>query len=37
MPWIFIVDGNGLVRGKYQGVIGSADIDVLVALIEQGG
>ncbi|MFI5255316.1 MAG: hypothetical protein ACHQ15_07660, partial [Candidatus Limnocylindrales bacterium] len=37
MPWIFIVDGQGLVRAKYQGVIGSEDVDVIVALIEQGG
>ncbi|HEY5628231.1 MAG TPA: hypothetical protein VIR16_01860, partial [Candidatus Limnocylindrales bacterium] len=37
MPWIFVVDGNGILRAKYQGVIGSDDVDVIVSLIEQGG
>lgn len=37
MPWVFVVDGDGLVRAKYQGVMGSADVDVIVALIAQGG
>ncbi len=37
MPWVFIVDGDGIVRAKYQGVMGSDDIDVIVALIAQGG
>jgi protein SCO1 len=37
MPWTFVVDGNGIVRAKYQGVMGSADVDVIVSLIEQGG
>lgn len=37
MPWVFIVDGYGVVRAKYQGVMGSADVDVIVALIEQAG
>jgi protein SCO1/2 len=37
MPWIFVVDGQGIVRAKYQGVIGSEDVDVIVALIAQGG
>ena len=37
MPWIFVVDGHGIVRAKYQGVSGSADVDVIVSLIEQGG
>jgi protein SCO1/2 len=37
MPWIFVVDGHGIVRAKYQGVTGSADVDVIVSLIEQGG
>jgi cytochrome oxidase Cu insertion factor (SCO1/SenC/PrrC family) len=35
MPWIFVVDGAGSVRAKYQAVIGSADIDVILALIAQ--
>ena len=37
MPWVFVVDGNGIVRAKYQGVMGSADIDVVLALITSGG
>ncbi len=37
MPWVFVVDGHGVVRAKYQGVSGSADVDVIVSLIEQGG
>jgi len=37
MPWVFVVDGNGTVRAKYQGIVGSADIDVMLALIAAGG
>ena len=37
MPWIFVVDGHGIVRAKYQGVSGSDDVDVIVSLIAQGG
>jgi protein SCO1/2 len=37
MPWVFVVDGNGVVRAKYQGVIGSADIDVIIAMVLAGG
>jgi hypothetical protein len=37
MPWIFVVDGSGIVRAKYQGVIGSDDVDVILSLIAQGG
>jgi len=37
MPWVFVVDGSGVVRAKYQGVMGSDDVDVLMSLIEQGG
>ena len=37
MPWVFVVDATGIVRAKYQGVMGSDDIDVIVALIAQGG
>jgi protein SCO1/2 len=36
MPWIFIVDADGIVRAKYQGVVGSADVDVILSLIAQG-
>ena len=37
MPWIFIVDGAGIVRAKYQGVMGSADVDVMLSLLEREG
>jgi protein SCO1/2 len=37
MPWIFVVDGNGLVRAKYRDVIGSADVDVILSMIMAGG
>lgn len=33
MPWIFVVDGEGRVRAKYQGVMGSADVDVLLTML----
>jgi protein SCO1/2 len=33
MPWVFVVDGDGIVRAKYQGIIGSADIDVILSQI----
>jgi hypothetical protein len=36
MPWIFVVDGDGVVRAKYQGVRGTSDVDVMLALIAQG-
>ena len=35
MPWVFVVDAHGIVRAKYQGVMGSDDIDVIVALLAQ--
>ncbi len=39
MPWIFVVDGKGIVRAKYTGIVGSADVDVILSQIraEQGG
>jgi protein SCO1/2 len=37
MPWIFVVDGNGIVRAKYRDVIGSADVDVIISMILAGG
>ena len=33
MPWIFVVDGDGIVRAKYTGIVGSADIDVILTQI----
>jgi len=37
VPWAFVVDGQGIVRAKYQGIIGSADVDVIISLIENDG
>jgi protein SCO1/2 len=37
MPWVFIVDGDGTVVAKYQGVVGSNDIDVIVAMLAANG
>jgi protein SCO1/2 len=37
MPWTFVIDGAGVVRAKYQGVTGTADVDVMLALIAAGG
>lgn len=37
MPWVFVVDGDGIVRAKYQGVMGSADVDVMLSLLDQRG
>jgi protein SCO1 len=36
MPWIFVVDGSGTVRARYEGVIGSDDVDVILTLLAQG-
>jgi protein SCO1 len=37
MPWTFVVDGDGVVRAKYQGVTATVDVDVMLALIAAGG
>jgi hypothetical protein len=37
MPWVFVVDGDGIVRAKYTGIVGSADVDVILSLIEGEG
>lgn len=34
MPWVFIVDSQGIVRAKYQGILGSADVDVILSLLD---
>jgi protein SCO1/2 len=33
MPWIFVVDGSGTVRAKYTGLVGTADVDVILSQI----
>jgi protein SCO1/2 len=35
MPWVFVVDGDGIVRAKYEGVVGSDDVDVILAALSQ--
>jgi protein SCO1/2 len=37
MPWVFIVDGDGRLAAKYQGVVGSDDIDVIVSMLAARG
>ena len=37
MPWIFVVDGQGVIRAKYTGVVGSADVDVILTQITGSG
>ena len=37
MPWVFVVDGDGIVRAKATGVVGSADIDLALSLITGEG
>lgn len=37
MPWIFVVDGDGIVRAKYTGIVGSADVDVILSQITGQG
>jgi protein SCO1 len=34
VPWVFVVDGNGTVVAKYQGLVGSEDVDVILAMLE---
>jgi hypothetical protein len=36
MPWVFVVDGDGVVRAKYQGVIGSEDVDIILSMVTAG-
>ena len=36
MPWIFVVDATGIVRAKSEGVFGTDDVDVILALIATG-
>jgi protein SCO1/2 len=37
MPWAFVVDGHGTVRAKYEGILGSDDLDVIIAMVKAGG
>jgi len=37
VPWAFVVDGQGVVRAKYRGIIGSTDVDVIISLIQHNG
>ncbi len=35
MPWLFIADGHGIVRAKYQGVVGTTDVEAILSMIAQ--
>jgi hypothetical protein len=37
MPWVFVVDASGTVRAKYIGIVGTADIDVILTQILGNG
>jgi protein SCO1/2 len=37
MPWIFVVDASGTVRAKYTGIVGSADVDVILTQVLGAG
>lgn len=37
VPWVFVVDGDGIVRSKSTGVLGSPDIDVILAMLAAEG
>jgi len=37
VPWVFVVDGDGIVRSKSTGVLGSPDVDVILAMLEAEG
>ena len=37
MPWVFVVDAQGIVRGKYIGIVGTADVDVILTQILGSG
>jgi protein SCO1/2 len=37
VPWVFVVDGQGIVRAKYHWIIGSTDVDVIISLIQGNG
>ncbi len=32
-PWMYVVDGSGVVRAKYVGIMGSDDVDVILAML----
>jgi len=36
MPWVFVVDGTGTVRAAYQGIVGTEDVDVILAMVADG-
>lgn len=37
MPWVFVVDAQGIVRAKYIGIVGTADVDVILTQILGNG
>ncbi len=37
MPWVFVVDAQGVVQAKYIGIVGTADVDVILTQILGNG
>ena len=33
-PWIFVVDGDGIVTGSFEGVVGEAELERALAEVE---
>jgi protein SCO1/2 len=34
MPWVFVVNASGIVRARYQGLVGSADIEAILSAFD---
>ena len=35
-PWVFVVDGDGIVRGSFEGVVGEDELDRALAEVDPG-
>ena len=35
-PWVFVVDGDGIVRGSFEGVVGEAELEAAIARVTGG-
>jgi hypothetical protein len=35
-PWIFVVDGSGVVRGSFEGVVGEGELERALEAVEAG-
>jgi protein SCO1/2 len=34
-PWMYVVDGSGVVRAKYRAIMGTDDVDVILAMLAE--